>query len=304
MPLFSVIIPTFNRIALLTRTVEGVLQQRFRDFETIVVDDGSMDGTTSYLQSLLRGIRVFHQANNGPARARNLGAFHAEGRYLAFLDSDDLWFPWTLEVYLEVIQKHHGPSFIAGKPYLFSDEHELQKAVRDAARTERYVDYLASGDQWRWWGASSFVIRRDVFVAAGGFIDKRMNGEDGDLALRLGVAPGFVQITAPVTFAYRQHPGSAMKNLKQTCAGAWSMIRAEQAGHYPGGMARAAERRRILMRHTRPVTLECLRHGLQREAWMLYRKTFAWNASLGRLRYLAAFPLVAVGCSALWHRQL
>ena len=293
MPLFSVIIPTFNRIVLLTRTLESVLGQRVRDFETIVVDDGSTDGTTSYLQSV-RGIRVFRQANNGPARARNLGAFQAEGRYLAFLDSDDLWFPWTLEVYLEVIQKHHGSSFIAGRPYLFSDEHELQKAVPDAARTERFVDYLASGDQWRWWGVSSFVIRRDAFVAAGGFIDKRVNGEDADLALRLGVAPGFVQITAPITFAYREHSASAMKDLKQTCAGTWSMIRAEQRGHYPGGTARAAERRRILTRHTRPVMLDCLRKGLQREAWMLYRKTFVWNASLGRFRYLAAFPLLAM----------
>jgi hypothetical protein len=57
---------------------------------------------------------------------------------------------------------------------------------------------------------------------------------------------------------------------------------------------RATERRRVLTRHTRAVTLICLREGLLSEAWMLYRATFAWNASLGRLKYLAGFPLLAV----------
>jgi hypothetical protein len=56
---------------------------------------------------------------------------------------------------------------------------------------------------------------------------------------------------------------------------------------------RARERRRILVRHTRPVTLTCLQQGLRREAWKLFGATFAWNASLGRVKYLAAFPLLA-----------
>jgi hypothetical protein len=152
---------------------------------------------------------------------------------------------------------------------------------------------LASGEEWRWWGASSFVVRRDVVAAVGGFTDAQVNAEDADLALRLGTAPGFVQITAPVTFAYREHAASAVWDLKRTYAGACSMIGAEQADRYPGGRARAFERRRILTRHTRPVVFGCLQEGLRREAWMLYRATFAWNAALGRGRYLAAFPVLA-----------
>jgi hypothetical protein len=159
---------------------------------------------------------------------------------------------------------------------------------------EQFIDYLASGDKWRWWGASSFVIRRDAFAAVGGFTDTWVNGEDADLALRLGEAPGFVQITAPATFGYREHPASAAQDLGRTLAGALWKVRAEQAGHYPGGEARSAERQRILTRHTRPITLWCLRQGLQREAWRLYASTFAWNVSLGRFKYLAAFPFLAV----------
>jgi GT2 family glycosyltransferase len=295
MPLFSVIIPTFERVGLLDRSLNSVFAQRFTDFETIVVDDGSTDGTAEYLKVLDQRINVLGQPNQGPGCARNLGARHARGDYLAFLDSDDLWFPWTLETYRDVVECYREPAFIAGKPLRFSNENGLGGIACSALRAEAFADYLASGDEWRWWSASSFVIRRDAFMEVGGFTDEWINGEDADLALRLGVAPGFIQIVTPVTFAYREHAASAKKDVNRTFAGATWKVRTEQAGRYPGGRTRASERRRILTRHTRPVTLQCLRLGLRREAWDLYVSTFAWNASLGRLKYLAAFPFVALG---------
>src|SRR5262249_33550585 len=136
MPLFSVIVPTFNRAALLVNTLESVFSQRFRDFEIIVVDDGSTDETMDYLHSLGKQVRVFRQSNWGAGAARNLGARRAQGEYLAFLDSDDLWFPWTLEVYRDVIRERRDPSFIAGKRYLFSDRRQLEEVVPGAIRTE------------------------------------------------------------------------------------------------------------------------------------------------------------------------
>jgi GT2 family glycosyltransferase len=292
-PKFSIVIPTFNRLDYLKQALSSIWTQTIDDYEIIVVDDGSGDGTGEWLITQRERVRAFTQVNCGPGAARNLGARHACGTYLAFLDSDDMWFPWTLEVYRTAIYDHGEPSFVAGKPFIFSNDNELDKAIPCGAYTERFQDYFASGDQWRWWGASSFVIRRDKFVAVGGFTEIWVNGEDADLALRLGETPGFVQITAPVTFAYREHAAGAIHDLKRTLAGAWLKIRAEQAGHYPGGGARAAERRRILTRHTRPITLSCLRRGLRREAWDLYVSTFAWNVSLRRARYLAAFPLLA-----------
>src|SRR5262249_5752090 len=90
MSFFSVIIPTFNRGALLSSTLVSIFAQRLADFEIIVVDDGSTDGTKDYLASLGRKIRFFRQPTQGPGAARNLGARHATGSYLCFLDSDDL----------------------------------------------------------------------------------------------------------------------------------------------------------------------------------------------------------------------
>src|SRR6266511_1606539 len=229
MSLFSVIVPTFNRVELLECALRSIIEQRLIDFEIIVVDDGSTDRTMDYLKSCGFSIKVLCQPNKGPGAARNLGARHARGTYLAFLDSDDLWFPWTLETYRDVIHKHGEPSFIAGRPFVFSQRNELDNIQNNPAQTEHFSDYLASWERWRWWGVSSFVIRREVFLAVGGFIDEPINGEDADLALRLGVADGFVQITTPVTFGYREHAVNATKDAQRTIAGAFLSVQAEKA---------------------------------------------------------------------------
>src|SRR5947209_429690 len=102
MSLFSVVIPTYNRAAYLRQTLASVLTQECQDFEIIVVDDGSTDATPVVLESFGGKLRVFHQKNQGPGAARNLGASNAGGEYIAFLDSDDVWFPWTLSTYARI----------------------------------------------------------------------------------------------------------------------------------------------------------------------------------------------------------
>jgi len=106
MHLFSVIIPTHNRLDLLRGALASVWQQSYNDCELIVVDDGSADGTWDALQVLGTRVCARRQNNAGPGAARNLGAKNATGDYFAFLDSDDLWFPWTLETYRQIIQSY------------------------------------------------------------------------------------------------------------------------------------------------------------------------------------------------------
>ena len=293
-PLFSVIVPTFNRSGLLKATVHSICAQSYDDFELIVVDDGSCDGTLEYLEALGANAKILRQSNRGPGSARNRGAQVAAGEFLAFLDSDDVWFPWALQVYRDAIERFDRPAFLAGKPYVFSDESDLLDVKPEPPKLEGFQDYLSSGDEWRWWGVSSFVIRRETFLATGGFVEDRINSEDADIALKLGVADGFVQITAPVTFGYRVHATNVKDDLERTVAGIRHVLTSEKCERYPGGKARAKERREILTRHVRPVALECLRRGRQREAWSFYRATFAWHLSLGRLKYLLAFLFVAL----------
>ncbi len=100
MPKVSVIIPTYNRQDVVAQTVQSVLNQTERDLEVIVVDDGSKDNTREVIQHLTDSrVSYFYKTNSGPASARNFGLSKAQGEYIAFLDSDDLW----PENYLEVI---------------------------------------------------------------------------------------------------------------------------------------------------------------------------------------------------------
>src|SRR5258708_4266873 len=96
-PTVSVIIPTYNRAALISKTIENVFQQIYQDIEIIVVNDGSTDDTLEKLASFGEKIRVISQANAGPSAARNRGVEVAEGEIIAFQDSDDSWMPSKLE---------------------------------------------------------------------------------------------------------------------------------------------------------------------------------------------------------------
>src|SRR3546814_65596 len=110
MTFFSVVIPTYNRKKFIGTTLKSILAQQCTDYEIIVVDDGSTDGTRESLASYGSSVRILEQPNYGPGAARNLGLGEARGDYVAFLDSDDIWFPWTLETFATLITKHDSPS--------------------------------------------------------------------------------------------------------------------------------------------------------------------------------------------------
>lgn len=294
MPFFSVVIPTYNRREMLRDALASIWSQTFSDYEVIVVDDGSTDGTRESLASANAPLRFLTQSHRGPGAARNLGIREAQGEYLAFLDSDDLWFPWTLETYASVILEQGAPAFLTGKPFHFRDKVELSGVTQSALAINSFPDYLASSAEWRGWGVSSFVIRADAMRTCGGFMEANLNCEDLDLALKLGVAKGFVQITSPATFGYRSHATNVTADLMKTVEGEWHQVRTEAAGSYPGGDQRQLERWRILSRHVRPVALECLRTGRRNEAWKLYRATFHWQWRLSRWKYILGFPLFAL----------
>ena len=327
---FSVVIPTFNRADLIGATLESVLGQQHDDWEVVVVDDGSSDATLQVVESYQARfgprLRVIEQPNSGPGAARNRGIEAARGRYIAFLDSDDLWFPWTLDFYAALLQQHDFPAFLAGAPLIFEDARQWQHALAlaqtapasvetssvetavqpavgtaveisveaaveisaPAARALWFADYLSAGDLWRWFSVSSFVMRRDALG------DKRfcalpMNGEDIDFTLQMGVEAGFVDVQAPPTFGYRRHAGSAMSDGARTARGMEFLIAGERAGRYPGGAARRRERLQLLSLHLRPACLEFLQRGTRAVAWRCFGRTLGWHWQLKRGRFVLGF---------------
>lgn len=106
--LVSVITPTYNRGEILKETIQSVLNQTYHNFEYIIVDDGSTDNTKEIVQSFQdKRIKYISQQHVGtPASGRNTGIKNAKGEFIAFLDSDDIWFPQKLEIQLKEFQKN------------------------------------------------------------------------------------------------------------------------------------------------------------------------------------------------------
>ncbi len=106
-PLVSVVIPTYNRAYIIQKSIQSVLDQTFRDFELIIMDDGSRDATKEVVESFHDDrIRYFWQENGGQSSARNHGASYARGTWIAFHDSDDTWMPEKLEKQVKAAREH------------------------------------------------------------------------------------------------------------------------------------------------------------------------------------------------------
>jgi glycosyltransferase involved in cell wall biosynthesis len=299
-PLFSIIIGTYNRAQFIRATLDSVCAQDFADYEVIVVDDGSTDNTLEVLREF-PWVKVISRENGGPGAARNCGVRASVGEYIAFLDSDDIWFPWTLATFANVIEQNGRPDLVAAKLKLFWDDGELREVRREPMRVEVFKDYFESSRRGYFVGACMMVVRKSLFDEVGGFIERRVYAEDCDLALRLGLAKGFAQIHSPVTFGYRQHASNARRNHALIYEGTMNLVLSEERGAYPGGLQRRADRLRLITLHVRPFSVECARIGKHSKGWALYLKTLAWHLQLGRWKYIMGLPALLL-LSALGFR--
>jgi len=181
-PLVSVIIPTYNRWPRLRDAVDSVLGQSFRDFELIVVDDGSGDGTVEKLAAYGSSVQLFSQPRRGVAAARNLGTHHSKGAYIAFLDSDDLWNPSKLEVQVAFMRVHPDAQICQTEEIW----------VRNGRRVNPKKKHRKpSGDVFRasldlcLVSPSAALMTREMFDRVGGFDESFPVCEDYDLWLRV-----------------------------------------------------------------------------------------------------------------------
>lgn len=120
-PRVSVVVPTYNRARYIVDALDSVFAQTFRDIEVIVVDDGSTDDTAERLAPYAGRIEYVRTANQGPARARNEGMGRARGEYIAWLDSDDLYYPFKLELQVEILDRCPDAGFVYSEFTAFDD---------------------------------------------------------------------------------------------------------------------------------------------------------------------------------------
>ncbi|MBC2693931.1 MAG: glycosyltransferase [Desulfobacteraceae bacterium] len=181
-PLVSVIIPTYNRGWILKEAIDSVLAQDFTDFELIVVDDGSTDNTHDILSSYKENIVVLRQDNKGVSSARNRGIVSASGRFIAFLDSDDLWLSQKL-----LTQVHF---FNANPEALICQTEEIW--IRNSIRVNPKKRHKKlSGNIFEsslylcLVSPSAVMIKRSLFEKTGMFDESLPACEDYDMWLRV-----------------------------------------------------------------------------------------------------------------------
>jgi len=184
-PKVSVIIPVFNGAKYLAEALQSVFSQTWRDYEVIVVNDGSTDDSMEVCKQF-PDVRITHQENHGQSAARNTGVRHARGEYIAFLDQDDRWYPEKLARQVPILEE--GPTY--GMVYSNADEIDedgriVYRNVLDLASVQpkrSIMDCLGS-DMFIVPG--TVLIRRSLFDQVGGF-DERLSGyEDDDLFRRV-----------------------------------------------------------------------------------------------------------------------
>jgi glycosyltransferase involved in cell wall biosynthesis len=291
-PRFSVLIPTYNRAAYLPAALQSVFAQTCRDYELIVVDDGSSDDTPDLLAQYGDRLHLIRQPNRGPGAARNRGLAEARGEYAVFLDSDDLLLPWALQRLEQAILAHERPAMLMSRPISFEDASAAAPVAQDAPLTAvHHPDYLAAA-RARYPVTIAVAVRRDVIAAHQGFLEHRDCAEDQDLFLRMGTAAGFVFVTAPPLYAYRQHPTSKSREVGALYRGVRGVLRRERAGGYAGGAARRPERAVILARMARFATRRSFEAGAWALGYRLLLQSLPDIVRAGHWRDLYRLPLL------------
>jgi glycosyltransferase involved in cell wall biosynthesis len=181
-PEVSVIIPTYNRRAMLPEAIDSVLAQSRPTFELIVIDDGSTDGTLEDLTRLGEKIRLSRIDHRGPAAARNCGVALARAPLLAFLDSDDLWAPSKLERQLAFMRANPACAISQTGEIWIRDGRRVNPGLRHRKRAgDIFVDSLRTCLI----SVSAVIMRTELLRSAGGFDESMAAAEDYDLWLRL-----------------------------------------------------------------------------------------------------------------------
>jgi glycosyltransferase involved in cell wall biosynthesis len=212
LPVVSVITPTYNRATFIIQAVESVLAQSFQNWEMIIVDDGSTDPTRDQLEPYLKDPRIhyLYQNNQGQSRARNTALECARGRFIGFLDSDDVWYPRKLERQIAILETDQSVAIV------HSDESQIDEHGRDieVSNMRRYSGWitpqlLADNSV----SITTALVRRECFDEMGGMDSTLPVADDYELWLRLSARYRFCYLPERLA-AYRVMPNQISSDKK------------------------------------------------------------------------------------------
>ena len=209
-PKVSVIIPAYNTAPFIAETLDSVFDQTFRDFEVIVINDGSPDtpGLEVALQPYLSRIHYIRQENRGLSGARNAGIGLARGELLAFVDSDDIWMPDYLTAQVEFLDRHPRVHASIADALLFGScgEEVVWRTLKEGTDPILTFEQMLKREGGQL--PSAMVARRQRVLQVGMFDEQLRIGEDVEFCVRLCFPDGTMGYLRRVLVKYRQRPGS------------------------------------------------------------------------------------------------
>jgi glycosyltransferase involved in cell wall biosynthesis len=190
--MISVVIPAFNAGGFIRRTIDSILAQTYRDYEIIVVDDGSADDTAEVVKSYGAKVRYIYQDNAGDGPARNTGIAAAKGKWIAFLDHDDEWLPEKLQLQIELVNKHPDLRWCGTNRYQSDGKRRMPVGDAETIRKE----LTKRGYFENYFGAvtkglcpvitSTMLVHKEVFEQIGVFDSCWLRSADLDMWWRIG----------------------------------------------------------------------------------------------------------------------
>jgi glycosyltransferase involved in cell wall biosynthesis len=217
-PSISVVIPAFNRAHCVGDAVASVLAQTCKDFEIIVIDDGSTDGTAEVLEKFGGQIRLLRQDNRGVAAARNAGIRAACGKWVAFLDSDDRWHPEKLERQINALEKYPAKICFARcvniKGEWLRDIEFISATPRGSEIfwVESAVDAVSVSPRHPL--VQSMIAEKKTLEEAGLFDESFRAAEDAELIFRLSFLSGFLYVDRPLVKVFENSANSLTYSVK------------------------------------------------------------------------------------------
>lgn len=240
----SVITPVFNGESYIDSAIQSVIAQTFQDWELIVVNDGSSDGTAAILDGLDDPrIRVIHQANGGVSSARNVGLELARGEYLTFLDADDCLPSDALWARSAFLDEHPDVDIVNGSVNVMSAGQLIRTYKADLA-IGSLLDRLATLDEGVFFSVNYMLRREKIQLLR--FPEGASHCEDIIFFLSLAHQAKFIYGAVPdVVYEYRIQPGSAMANLDGIERGYLELLRRTREMPRISNAMRKAQRRRV-----------------------------------------------------------
>jgi glycosyltransferase involved in cell wall biosynthesis len=225
MPKVSVVIPAFNSAGTIARAIDSVLAQDVPEMEIIVIDDGSTDETPSILDGYGKRITAIRQVNQGVAAARNRGIDAAQGEFIAFLDSDDEWYPKKLKKQMLLMEENPGVGLVSSSAK-YVDESGIILQFGSADFKGRVTDVLLFENVIV---TSSVVVRKACLQLIRPYFRHHLSGggagvEDWDLWLRLSARCDFIVGAEPLVVYYRSKDSYFRKHSVESLRSLWHSV--------------------------------------------------------------------------------